>query len=102
MGVPPFPFSRKGISMKYSNEATPVLNEGPLHEEQPLLTNGGNKISHFHWHKNCIIKLQKSTERRNNMARTKKPRCPAKTKAGKRCKNSASGKSKFCGSHKKR
>jgi len=25
----------------------------------------------FQWHKNCITKLQKSTERRNNMARTK-------------------------------
>ena len=35
-------------------------------------------------------------------AATKKAaRCPAKTKAGKQCKNKASGKSKFCASHKK-
>ncbi len=32
----------------------------------------------------------------------KKARCAAKTKEGKRCKNSASGKSKFCASHKKK
>jgi hypothetical protein len=41
-----------------------------------------------------------------NMAAKKKAakkaaRCPAKTKAGKQCKNKASGKSKFCASHKK-
>ncbi len=29
-------------------------------------------------------------------------RCPAKTKAGKKCKNKAAGKSKYCASHKKR
>jgi hypothetical protein len=34
-----------------------------------------------------------------NMAKAK---CPAKTKEGKNCKNSASGKSKFCASHKKK
>jgi hypothetical protein len=32
----------------------------------------------------------------------KKARCAAKTKEGKRCKISASGKSKFCASHKKK
>ncbi len=32
----------------------------------------------------------------------KKTKCPAKTKAGKKCKNYASGKSKFCASHKKK
>ncbi len=31
----------------------------------------------------------------------KKARCPAKTKAGKRCKNYASGRSKYCAAHKK-
>jgi hypothetical protein len=31
----------------------------------------------------------------------KAARCPAKTKAGKRCKNNAAGRSKFCASHKK-
>jgi hypothetical protein len=36
------------------------------------------------------------------MARTKKERCPAKTKAGKRCKNTSNGRSKFCAAHKKR
>ena len=34
-----------------------------------------------------------------NMA--KKARCAAKTKEGKKCKNSASGKSKKCATHKK-
>ncbi len=28
-------------------------------------------------------------------------KCAAKTKAGKKCKNTATGKSKFCASHKK-
>lgn len=32
----------------------------------------------------------------------KQPRCAAKTKAGKQCKNKAAGKSKFCASHKKK
>ena len=32
----------------------------------------------------------------------KKARCASKTKAGKACKNSAAGKSKFCSSHKKK
>lgn len=31
----------------------------------------------------------------------KKARCVAKTAAGKRCKNKATGKSKFCAAHKK-
>lgn len=31
----------------------------------------------------------------------KKARCAAKTKEGKKCKNTATGKSKFCASHKK-
>ena len=31
----------------------------------------------------------------------KKAKCAAKTKTGKKCKNFASGKSKFCASHKK-
>jgi hypothetical protein len=35
------------------------------------------------------------------MATTKKARCPAKTKAGKRCKNTANGRSRFCAAHKK-
>lgn len=34
-------------------------------------------------------------------AKAKTVRCPAKTKEGKRCKNKASGRSKFCASHKK-
>jgi len=33
--------------------------------------------------------------------KAKKARCAAKTKEGKRCKNSASGRSKNCASHKK-
>ncbi len=32
----------------------------------------------------------------------KKVRCAAKTKEGKKCKNNASGKSKFCAAHKKK
>jgi hypothetical protein len=32
----------------------------------------------------------------------KKAKCVSKTKAGKKCKNTASGKSKSCSSHKKR
>ncbi len=32
----------------------------------------------------------------------KKARCAATTKEGKKCKNSASGKSKFCAAHKKK
>ncbi len=32
----------------------------------------------------------------------KKAKCAAKTKEGKQCKNSASGKSKFCAAHKKK
>jgi hypothetical protein len=32
----------------------------------------------------------------------KKAKCASKTKEGKKCKNFASGKSKFCSSHKKR
>jgi hypothetical protein len=36
------------------------------------------------------------------MAKSKNVRCAAKTKQGKRCKNTASGKSKFCASHKKK
>ena len=35
-------------------------------------------------------------------AKAKKPKCAAKTLAGKKCKNSAAGKSKFCASHKKK
>jgi len=34
--------------------------------------------------------------------KTNKVRCAAKTKEGKRCKNYASGKSKFCAAHKKK
>jgi len=37
-----------------------------------------------------------------NMATAKKAKCAAKTAAGKKCKNSAAGKSKFCASHKKK
>jgi hypothetical protein len=36
------------------------------------------------------------------MAKAKKARCGAKTKEGKKCKNNASGKSKYCASHKKK
>ena len=36
------------------------------------------------------------------MAKTKKAKCAAKTKEGKACKNFASGKSKYCISHKKK
>ena len=36
------------------------------------------------------------------MATAKKVRCSAKTKEGKQCKNTASGKSKFCAAHKKK
>jgi hypothetical protein len=36
------------------------------------------------------------------MATAKKVRCGAKTKEGKQCKNTASGKSKFCATHKKK
>jgi hypothetical protein len=32
----------------------------------------------------------------------KKVRCAATTKEGKKCKNNASGKAKFCASHKKK
>jgi len=34
--------------------------------------------------------------------KVKKARCAATTAAGKKCKNPASGKSKFCASHKKK
>jgi hypothetical protein len=34
--------------------------------------------------------------------KAKAARCAAKTKEGKRCKNTATGKSKFCASHKKK
>jgi hypothetical protein len=36
------------------------------------------------------------------MATAMKAKCAAKTKEGKQCKNSATGKSKFCASHKKK
>jgi len=36
------------------------------------------------------------------MAAAKTPKCVAKTKEGKKCKNTASGKSKFCATHKKK
>jgi len=36
------------------------------------------------------------------MAKAKKVKCAAKTKAGKACKSFASGKSKYCASHKKK
>jgi hypothetical protein len=36
------------------------------------------------------------------MAKSKNVMCSAKTKQGKRCKRPASGKSKFCSSHKKK
>ncbi len=46
------------------------------------------------------MKIYKLAMRKGeNMA--KKARCAAKTKEGKRCKNSASGKSKNCAVHKK-
>ncbi len=37
-----------------------------------------------------------------NMAKAKKVKCAAKTKAGKKCKNNAIGKSKYCAAHKKK
>jgi hypothetical protein len=36
------------------------------------------------------------------MATEKKVACAAKTKEGNKCKNSATGKSKFCATHKKK
>jgi len=42
-----------------------------------------------------MLKMQKGEK----MAKAK---CAAKTKEGKNCKNSASGKAKFCASHKKK
>jgi hypothetical protein len=36
------------------------------------------------------------------MATAKKAKCAAKTAAGTKCKNSATGKSKFCAAHKKK
>ncbi len=36
------------------------------------------------------------------MATEKKAKCSAKTKEGKACKNSTTGKSKFCATHKKK
>ena len=36
------------------------------------------------------------------MAASKTPKCAASTKEGKKCKNSASGKSRFCATHKKK
>jgi len=36
------------------------------------------------------------------MATVKKVKCAAKTNAGTACKNTATGKSKFCASHKKK
>jgi hypothetical protein len=36
------------------------------------------------------------------MATAKAAKCSAKTKEGKKCKNTASGKSKLCASHKKK
>ncbi|MFQ6106327.1 MAG: hypothetical protein ACE5QF_01880 [Thermoplasmata archaeon] len=35
-------------------------------------------------------------------AKAKKVRCAAKTKAGKRCKRYASGRSKYCAAHKRK
>jgi hypothetical protein len=43
-----------------------------------------------------------SKKEEEEMATVKKARCVAKTKEGKACKNTASGKSKFCASHKKK
>jgi hypothetical protein len=36
------------------------------------------------------------------MKMEKKAKCAAKTKEGKQCKNSVTGKSKFCATHKKK
>jgi hypothetical protein len=36
------------------------------------------------------------------MATLKKVKCAAKTTAGTKCKNTATGKSKFCATHKKK
>ena len=45
--------------------------------------------------------MAKAKKKAVKAKKVKKARCPAKTKEGKRCKNSAYGRSKFCASHKK-
>ncbi|MCF7897477.1 MAG: hypothetical protein K9L87_01835 [Candidatus Omnitrophica bacterium] len=45
------------------------------------------------------IKGRKISRGVNQMAKQK--RCAAKTKSGKKCKNKAAGRSKFCAVHKK-
>jgi len=42
---------------------------------------------------------QRRSEMMKKKTTTRKVRCPAKTATGKRCKNYAAGKSKFCRSH---
>jgi hypothetical protein len=49
-----------------------------------------------------VIQLIYLKLRGGNMATAMKAKCAGKTKEGKQCKNSASGKSKFCASHKKK
>jgi len=46
--------------------------------------------------------MAKAKKKAVKAKKVKKVRCPAKTKEGKRCKNNASGKSKFCAAHKKK
>lgn len=51
--------------------------------------------------KKAKAKARPKTKAKAKVAKkTRKVRCAAKTKDGKRCKNSAAGKSKFCGVHK--
>jgi hypothetical protein len=46
--------------------------------------------------------VQSKKRREDTMATAKTAKCAAKTKEGKKCKNSASGKSRFCATHKKK
>jgi hypothetical protein len=51
-----------------------------------------------------LIKISISNKiwKGEHMAKVKKVRCSAKTKEGKRCKNTATGKSKSCAAHKRK
>ncbi len=44
---------------------------------------------------------KKSTKKKTKKKTMKKVRCAAKTRDGKRCKNFASGRSKYCKAHQK-
>jgi len=51
---------------------------------------------------NAILWYSERKSREDTMAAAKTPKCAANTKEGKKCKNSASGKSRFCATHKKK